>query len=673
MKRIIFTVLLSVASFLAHSQWSWVNPAPVGYNLYDVCFVDQSIGYVVGEKGTVLKTTDCGESWAPLNTGTYRNFNMVTFLNENTGYIVSGKYLMKTTDGGETWTDIETGAEQSFTDMFFTNANKGFLSGAAGSLLKTTDGGLTWSKTLLPGNKYVNSISFPSETTGYLACSMGTVMKTTDGGITWTATVNPNMLEMIDVFFVDYNTGFVAGEQGFSMRTTNGGVTWTTTGSNYHLKDMYFVNGMTGYAISGSALVKTTNAGTTWTPVGMDDIWSFDFINVSTVFGTGSIGRLFKSTDQGVTCQNFNPSVTYDNFNDLHFPTHLVGYAVTWGGEIVKTSDAGLNWSIISSGQFDRISSIWFTDASTGYIVTGTNALKSVDGGLTWTEIALPNQDNYFKEVMFVNQNTGFISGESDGIILRTDDAGNSWETIYESQYSWPRAIHFIDPDTGFVALDHSVMKTFDGGQTWTEYTDFDPNNIFYSIFFVNSRVGYVGSLLAKLYKTTDGGDTWTDLSDSSRYYPVASLFFTSETTGYMSAGNFFQTIDGGITWTLPGYITTNPKIWFTDSQTGYLAGFSGAIMKTTNAGAVPVISLVKPSSQFTLYPNPVTGNFTLSSNKYNGKVRITIYNSSGSLVYDEKYHGNNININTEGLKAGMYMVRINTQFTTEVQKLIKL
>jgi len=589
--RTFFTIILSAITIFAYPQWNWVNPAPIGFTLYDACFVNQNTGYVVGEKGTVLKTVDCGISWTPLNTGTMRNFNMVTFLNENTGYIVSGKYLMKTTDGGETWTDIQTGAEQSFTDMFFINEYKGFLCGAAGSLLKTNDGGITWAESLIPDNKYVNSIWFPTATTGYAACSMGTVMKTTNGGQTWTASINPNMLEMKDVFFIDENTGFVAGEWGFSMRTTNGGTTWTATGSNYNLKEMYFINGLTGFAISGSALVKTTNAGTTWTPVGMDDIWSFDFVNEVTVFGTGSTGRLFKSTDQGATFENFNPSVTYDNYNDIHFPTSTTGYAVTWEGEIIKTTDAGYNWSVISSGQFPRVLSVWFTDAVTGYIVTGNNAYKTSDGGITWSELFINIQGNYCKEVMFVNQNTGFISCESDGLILRTDDAGNTWNPIFESDNPWPRAMHFIDADTGFVALDHSVMRTYDGGQTWTEFDNFPPENLYYSIFFVNSRVGYLGSLYAKLYKTTDGGETWTDLSDTSRFYPVTSLFFTSETTGYMSAGNFFQTNDGGATWTLLGYITTNPKIWFTDNQTGYLAGFGGTIMKTTNAGAVPVLS----------------------------------------------------------------------------------
>ena len=673
MKKAIFTLLLSTLTCFAFSQWNWVNPSPIGYNLYDVCFVDQAIGYVVGEKGTILKTVDCGVNWTPLNTGTMRNFNMVTFLNENTGYIVSGRYLMKTIDGGETWLDIETGAETSFSDMFFINENMGFLSGAVGSLLKTTDGGVTWTKALIPDNKFVNSIWFPSETTGYAACSMGTVMKSTNGGLTWTASVNQNMLEMKDVFFLDNNTGFVAGEQGYSMRTINGGMNWTSTGSNYNLKEMNFINGMTGYAISGSSLVKTTNAGTTWTSVGMDNIWSFDFINENTVFGTGSIGRLFKSTDQGATSENFNPSVTYDNFNDIHFPTQSTGYAVTWEGEIVKTTDAGSSWSVISSGQFERILSVWFTDATTGYIATGNSAYKSTDGGSTWNEMALMHPDVYFKEIMFVNQNTGFISGESDGLILRTDDEGLSWNVIYENSLSWPRAIHFLDPDTGYVASDHSVIKTVDGGQTWTEFNDFDPENLFYSISFVNANTGFVGSLFSKLYRTTDGGETWTDLSDTSRFYPVTSLFFTSETTGYMSSGNLFQTNDGGATWVMLGYITTSPKIWFTDNQTGYLAGSAGTILKTNNAGAVPVLSPDTPASQFTLFPNPATNEVTLTSNTITSEVNVAIYNSSGSCVFDQNHGEKTIKINTSSFTAGLYFIRINTLKGTEVKKLVLL
>lgn len=671
-----FTFLLSAISLMAYPQWYWVNPTPTGYNLNDVCFVDEYIGYVVGDKGTILKTEDSGVTWTTLTTGSLRNYNMAFFITENTGYITSGKFLMKTTDGGQSWSEIETGAESPFSDIFFLTEEYGFLT-ATGTILKTTDGGISWTKALIPGYKHINSIHFPSESIGYATGVLGMVLKTIDGGHTWETTIIENMLEMRDVFFVTNNTGFIAGEQGFSMKTNDGGITWSQLSTNYNLKELYFLNGLVGFAISGSDLVKTTNGGLTWSVVGMTDIGNFDFISENKLFGVGAAGRLYKSEDQGVTFTNYSYSATYDHFSDIHFPTPSVGYAITEWGDIVKTTDAGNNWSLISSGQFNRLFSLWFTTPDIGYIASGNSIFKTNDGGITWNEMIVSDTGVfYYTELQFVNENTGFITSEYDGLIFRTDDAGVSWSVVYQNINDQPvRAIQFLNQDTGFVALSNSVLKTTDGGQSWIEFTDFPIENIFESMFFVNSQTGYVGSFYyGWLYKTTDGGETWTDLSDPSRIYPVMSMYFTSETTGYLTSDGLYQTNNGGNTWVHLDYVNHGmSKLWFTDNLTGYLAGSSGMILKTTNAGAVPVLSPDKPDSEFTLYPNPASDDFTLTSNSVTEPFTISIYNSNGLCIYFERYTTSTIKVSTEALPSGLYFLRINYAKGAEVKKLVIL
>ncbi len=45
------------------SQWFWQNPLPQGNNLRGASFVDANIGTVVGDYGTIVRTTDGGNNW----------------------------------------------------------------------------------------------------------------------------------------------------------------------------------------------------------------------------------------------------------------------------------------------------------------------------------------------------------------------------------------------------------------------------------------------------------------------------------------------------------------------------------------------------------------------------------------------------------------------------------
>ena len=82
-------------------KWVMQNPIPTGENLSDVHFEDKNTGWAEGDIGTILQTSDGGDTWNILNSGTQRILRSVHFINKNTGWFVGdmGK-IVHTTNGG---------------------------------------------------------------------------------------------------------------------------------------------------------------------------------------------------------------------------------------------------------------------------------------------------------------------------------------------------------------------------------------------------------------------------------------------------------------------------------------------------------------------------------------------------------------------------------------------
>lgn len=683
MKKAIFTLLLSSITFFAFSQWYWVNPKPTGYVLFDVDFINETTGYVIGEKGTLMKTVDAGETWDFIPTGTYADFQFLRFTSESVGYASTiDAHILKTTDGGYSWQTLLTDTLENIYDIFFLNDNTGFIAADHGNLLRTVDGGITWDRAFISPYLDVTSVFFINDYIGYATSRIGRYYKTIDGGDSWVMYTDPATMDLYDVYFVDSNTGFISGRDGFFMRTTNGGNTWTSGNCGCEVTEMMFINGLTGFAIAteflgNTYLVKTTNAGSSWFPAGMENIESYQFIDENTVIGTGGMGRLLKSTDAGTTYTNYSSAATYADFVDIQFPSFETGYAVGYMGEIVKTTDAGDTWQLLPQGPAQRLNGIWFTSNTKGFVSGDSSLYSTTDGGMSWSKLPIVFP-GWMTKIFFVNSNTGYLIGEGDGLIYKTTDGGDTWNNIYQHEYKWPRSIYFINEDTGYVALETSVLKTTNGGIDWTE-TELSNTEyvLLLDIFFPTPEVGYAGGFGGKIYKTSDAGTTWTEqfFSENS-YHTIISIHFIDQYKGFIGGdgSGFFQTADGGNSWTKIQYMTGfHDDICFTSSSTGYIVGSYGKIMRTSNAGAVPIMAPETPSTDYSIYPNPACEEITISGVFQGRKSSITIYSSNGKCLVNDHVIDASGKVDVSHFLPGLYLITITSGNIVETKKLLKM
>lgn len=183
---------------------------------------------------------------------------------------------------------------------------------------------------------------------------------------------------------------------------------------------------------------------------------------------------------------------------------------------------------------------------------------------------------------------------DSEGIIIKSVDGGESWETILSGTTHGFTKIEFINPMRGFVVgWDNTFMITVDGGDTWQ---DVDAGtDIFYysSLNFYNENIGFAGALTnnntLEAYVTADGGSTWNLTADTSNMAEFAACY--ADENILFSVGKdqiISKSIDGGENWTIISSGTTtfyNFEVFFKDAFNGIVSSEDGSLMVTHDSG----------------------------------------------------------------------------------------
>jgi photosystem II stability/assembly factor-like uncharacterized protein len=286
------------------------------------------------------------------------------------------------------------------------------------------------------------------------------------------------------------------------------------SGTSQDLNAVWFSNSDTGYVAGGtryvsSVIVNSPNSGSNWelqSSPSPKALYGIYFRNTKYGFACGYDGKILRTYDGG------NSWSLYQTFwaplREFCFLSDSIGYVVGGNGYdfglIEKTTDGGNSWQLLDTFK-NEFRGVAFTDNQTGYVSGYGTIQKTNNGGQTWFPLNV--KGDFFMDIAFPNPNVGYLCGYA-GSILKTSDAGNTWQTLRNGNdlliktYNFYK-IKFFDLYTGYVIGDNGIMmRTMDGGANWSVVQNAPATNL-RDIFLTGPTSGYIVGTGGAIYQFT--------------------------------------------------------------------------------------------------------------------------------------------------------------------------
>ena len=290
----------------------------------------------------------------------------------------------------------------------------------------------------------------------------------------------------ITLTLFDDATGEVRDQATFTFEVYE--PTWASqgAGTSFHLNGVGFFDDQIGWLVGNNQTIRHTDDG--------GDTW-----------GT--------------------QSVTTSDLRGLHVHDDQTAWAVGDDGDTgfrsVRTTDGGDAWQNQAEFEVDqRVRDVDFIDENVGWVVGDQGMIQYTDnagsaaGGDGWVEQDVDLTGTLWG-VSAVDADNVWAVGVEDG----TDTAvahydGDEWEVVHQTDDhdGTPRAVHFVDADTGWVVGSSGmILHTTDGGDTWSEQES-DVSTTLTAVHMLDEDTGWIVGEIDTVLRTTDGGDDWEEV-----------------------------------------------------------------------------------------------------------------------------------------------------------------
>lgn len=372
-----------------------------------------------------------------------------------------------------------------------------------------------------------------------------------------------NFITPYFLFINPYNNFIyaVGGLEGEIYCSTNSGLDW----EEYRLSENIWVQSITsssadtlfavtwgGGGYSDGAVFKSADFGVSWEKTSLQNIAGLSLFTHSNgdIF-VGTIGNLYKSSDDGLTWSDYELPTGNSSINNIEILSSNTIFVGTGSG-VVKSFNYDNDWIISNNGLNDlgRINAIACGPNDELFVgVLGSGLFKSEDLGLNWQLI---NTGFYHPKsapvyILFSSNNDIYAALQFGGIYKSVDN-GLSWVKIFNQTSNNPvislNSLGFI-----YTNHDNAISKSTDNGNTWTLLNNFD-SNVNTITITPNDNI-LAGTYYDGIFRSTDDGITWSKVSTVSTItsFAVNSQKYIFVSSEYRYSAGIYISFDDGENW----------------------------------------------------------------------------------------------------------------------------
>ena len=543
--------------------------------------------YLGTADGILYRSDDDGLQWHRLDPGfPLRGYSLDEIVVDPRGVVFvgywevhgSGGGVARSTNGGQTFVMLKGIAGESVRALALSPSDRRII--AAGTLtgvFLSRDGGQTWARITPSGHpdlRNIESLTFdPTDPQIIYAGTWHLPWKTLDGGATW-APVHTGMIDDSDVMTLTIDrlhpqTVYATACTGI-YRSTEDATRWTK------LNGIPFSSRRTRAFAQGDDDVRLLLAGTT------EGLWI--------------------SKDSGGTWWRMTPKDLVVNavIVQRRGSTIILG---TEGAGVLRSSDYGQTWIASNTGFSERFVFKMLFDDEGGRVVVAVwgdlrygGVFVSPGGQGPWTRLG-EGLDGRQVLSLALRGNT-ILAGTDAGIFARAPEA-EAWTrvpTFLDGRDAQPRVTQLLalPADRLLAATSSGVMRSSDGGSTWTQPTLGSAEEVSDLAVSPHDPDLIVAATPSGFFRSTDGGETWRQVSSGLGGATQHALAFMPSDDPVLFAttsGGLFRSRDKGATWRLvnggiPHSDLTGIAV-SPDGRTVYASDFTwGGIFRSVDGGS---------------------------------------------------------------------------------------
>jgi len=388
------------------------------------------------------------------------------------------------------------------------------------------------------------------------------------------------------------------------------------------------------------------------------------------------------------------------------FSVRAVNRAVAWasGGNgsgtepvVLRTTDGGGVWGSVTSNLPPvDLYCIEAFDADRAWVGTGGGQIyATTNGGQSWSAQPYPgSQSGFIDGLRFFDAQVGYAlgdppSGSSQFVLLRTTDGGSTWNHFASEpvgttgEAGWNNSFAWTDSRHGWFGTNVSrIWRTSDGGTTWQNAASGASSS--FALAFRDSLTGVVGHNDGVVGRSTDGGLSWATISFPSSATVTGIALAPGEPLVWASTAiELFRSPNGGGTWVaqvaspFSGGIN---HLSFADTSRGWGVTSNGEVLRySVFEQGTGVVSPALPAEYGLAqnFPNPFNPTTVVSYQlPVVSDVKLVVYDLLGRevavLVHGRQDPGSHtIRFNANGMASGMYVYRLTADNFVETRKMM--